>query len=190
MRVKRAAPGAARKSSGEMTMAATTGTTKRATKRTTKPGAPGAAAKRRQLRAHAEARIDEFLRSVGVKDPSEWTDDEGARRLFYGDVEGFAQVEFTDGVVTLTVAAQVMPLPSDQELIVPLMRELLESNPVFWGAPRFAIAGDLVWLGARHPVEELEDDDYGSEITRVMSLADDVAPDLKKRYGGTTRKRK
>lgn len=148
-----------------------------------------AALKRRTLKKHAEARIDEFLRSVGVKDPSEFTDEHGWRHLDYGSAEGFAFVDDEDNEVTFHVAATVMTLPSDKDLVVPLMRDVLEHNSMLWGAPHFSIVGSCLYASAGHQVRSMKDEDYGDYIHGVMTLADATGRRLLKKYGGTTRKR-
>ena len=147
------------------------------------------AAKHRKLRLHAEALIEQYLRVAGFKEPSDLKDG-GAYHLDTGEVEGFATVRTLEGDLVYTVAAEVLPLPSDQDLVVPLMRELLEINSWARGPVRLAIVGDSVWAGISDLVELMPDDDFGRYISATLGLAEGLAGDLKKKYGKTSRKRK
>ena len=148
-----------------------------------------AAARRRALKTHAENQIDDFLRQVGIKDPSECTSPQGWRELQYDSAEGFAFVQDEDGNVTFRVIAQIMPLPSDKELIVPLMRDLLEYNSLLLGASRFSIDGGSVYASAGQLVESIKDEAYADYINGVLIMAHTFTDDLMKWYGGTSRKR-
>jgi hypothetical protein len=147
------------------------------------------AAKHRKLRLHAEALIEQYLRVAGFKEPSDLKDG-GAYHLDTGEVEGFATVRTLEGDLVYTVAAEVLPLPSDKDLVVPLMRELLEINSWARGPVRLAIVGDSVWAGISDLVELMPDDDFGRYISATLGLAEGLAGDLTKKYGKTSRKRK
>lgn len=147
-------------------------------------------ARRKALRQQGEAKLDEALRGLGVEDPAEDADEDGWRHFAsVDDIEAFAFVDTTEPEVTLNVAAEMMPLPSDAELVVPLMRELLETNPLLAGPARLGIRGDSVYATFVDTVELMEDDDYRRALVAVATLASSVAPSLRKRYGGTTKKR-
>lgn len=163
---------------------------KKPAKKTAAAKARREASKRRVLKKHAEEQIDAFLRSMGAKDPADWTDEQGLRRFTVGEADGMASVDTVEGELEFNTVGVVMPLPSDKELVVPLMRELLESNYLLWGQPRFSIANDTVVVSATQAVDLMRDEDYGDYIHGVMTLADMAARDLRKKFGGTVRKRR
>lgn len=150
----------------------------------------GDTARRKTLRQHAEAKLDEALRSLGVANPAEDTDEDGWRHFASTeDIEAFAFVDTTDAEVTLNVAAELMPVPADPDLVVPLMRHLLEVNTFVAGPARLGIRGDTVFATAVERVELLDDDDYRRLLVAVATLASSVGPSLRKRFGGITKKR-
>lgn len=163
-------------------------TQRAASKRGPSDKARRAAAKHRKLRAHAEALIEEYLRDVGFKAPSDLKDG-GAYHLDTGEVGGFAAVRVLDGNLVFTVAAEVLPLPSDKDLVVPLMRELLEINSWARGPVRLAIVGDSVWAGISDLVELMPDEDFGRYVAATLGMAEGLAGELTKKYGKTSRKR-
>jgi hypothetical protein len=158
-------------------------------KPTSKVPSRRAATGRRALKKKAEAQIDAFLRDVGIKDPAEFTDDGGTRHLQYGSTDVMAFVQEENGLLTFSVLADVMPLPSDSDLVVPLMRELLELNCFVCDRARFGILAGSVCAVATNAVESMKDDQYADYIHGVMTLADGASGELQKKYGGTTRKR-
>src|SRR5687767_10134225 len=139
-----------------------------------------------ELRGAAEAQIDQFLRQVGVPDPADLTDEQGWRRIQLGSASGRAGVVESEGELYLQADAYVMPLPSDQELIVPLMRELLEINTHISGSERVGIGGEAVVAVSVRRVAELQSDDFARCITGVMALADNLDDQLMAKYGGTS----
>jgi hypothetical protein len=148
------------------------------------------ARQRRLVKAAAEASIDNFMRRVGISHPAQFTDEDGFRQLTYGSAQGLAFVEEEDDTIYLRAEAFVMRLPSDQDLILPLYRELLEMNLTMPGHSRFALRQDAVVVVALEEVALLRDDeDYEKQTHTVMAFADAVDADLTKRFGGTTRKR-
>ena len=147
------------------------------------------AAKRRKLRAHAEAQIEEYLRGVGFEKPSELKQ-AGRYDLDTGNAQGFATVQNLGGELTYLVAVRIMALPSDQELVVPLLRELVELNAEIMGPARVAIEGDAVFAGVQDVVELMPDPDFGRYIDATLGVAEDAMKRLSRKYGETTRKRK
>jgi len=147
-----------------------------------------AAAKLRKLRSHAETQVEEYLRGVGFEDPSELKD-RGSYLLDLGEVVGSATVQAIDGEMTYTVSAEVLPLPSDRELVVPLLRELLELNAEIRGPARLAVVGDTVFAGVQDPVELMPDPDFGRYIDATLGVAHGAMKRLVKKYGKTVRKR-
>jgi hypothetical protein len=104
-----------------------------------------------------------------------------------GSVRGRAGVLENGERLLLWAEADVCELPSDGDLIVPLMRELLERSAVCAPA-HFAIRGELVVLAfARDLAEGVPD--AGALIRQLMAQADGLDEALLERYGGTTRTR-
>jgi hypothetical protein len=143
-----------------------------------------------QVRQAAEAQIDAFLKMVGITNPAQFTDSGGWRYMSRGSVQGRAAILESGGELYLRVEAHVMPMPSDRDLILPLMRELLELNMQISGSARLGIDGDAVFVSNTHPVMELqESDDFAQMIHAAMAMADDLDDELLKKYGGTTQPR-
>ncbi len=137
------------------------------------------------LKKHAEEMIDAFMVKVGYN-PAERTDEAGWRYFTLGSAEGRAGAIEVDGNIFLRVEALVMPMPADKELILPLMRELLEINMSMSGPSRLGIKEDQVYTAVLYPVKALPDDDYATLIHWTMTLADQLDDGLIKKYGGTS----
>jgi hypothetical protein len=139
-----------------------------------------------ELRAQAEERLDAFLRSVGLE-PASLTDERGLRSFGIGSVRGRAGVLEAGDRLLLWAEAELCELPADGDMIVPLMRELLERNAVI--APsHFAIRNELVVLTvARDLADGIPD--AGTLINQLMAQADALDEGLLQRYGGTARRR-
>lgn len=152
-------------------------------------GKPQLAAERERLRTWACEQIDAFIRRTGMA-PEKFIDEDGWRWFEQGSATGFALVDEVDGEVYVQVAAGVMPLPADRDLIVPLMRELLELNTSILGSARFGIRNRRVHATVSAKVADLEAADFGVLINEVMALADAVDDDLAKKYGGSSKPRK
>jgi hypothetical protein len=146
-------------------------------------------AERARLRAWAGERLDAFMQKAGI-DPAQNTDSDGWRWFELGSAVGFAFVDEVGGEVILHVAAEVMPLPADRDLIVPLMRELLELNANIWGSARFGIRNRRIYACVAVPVADLDAEDFGVFINEVMALGDAMDDDLRKKYGGSTKERR
>jgi hypothetical protein len=143
-----------------------------------------------QVKKAAEAQIDEFMRQLGYKNPLEQTDEHGWRYLQVGSAEGRAGITESDGELFLRVEAKVMPnLPSDKELIVPLMRELLELNMDLSGSLRLGIRDEGVFATSTRPLMELRSNDFVQSVYSVMELADTLDDTLIQKYGGTAKRR-
>ena len=145
--------------------------------------------KRRQIKQAAEAQIDEFMRKVGYSNSAERTDEQGWRYLQLGSAEGRAGIVESEGELYLIAESPIMPLPSDKDLILPLMRELLELNMQIAGSVRLGIKGDAVFIAVARPVIELRGGDFAQCIHTVMSMADTLDNPLIEKYGGTTKRR-
>ncbi len=140
------------------------------------------------LKKQAEERIDAFMVKVGYN-PLDRTDEAGWRYFNLGSVEGRAGAIEVEGNIFLRVETLIMPMPSDKELILPLMRELLELNASMSGPARLGIKDDRVYTALLYPVKALHDDDYASMIHWTMTLADQLDDGLIKKYGGTALQR-
>jgi hypothetical protein len=151
---------------------------------------PASPADAKAIRRAVERQIDEFLKSVGSPDPAAVTDEHGWRHLEFGSVLGrVGVVELKDGALFLRAESRIMPLPSDGDLLVPLMRELLELN---FGMPvsgRIGIGGEAVWAEVMLDLSTVRPDAAAWCIQNVMSLADNVDDALKEKYGGTSKTR-
>ena len=136
-----------------------------------------------------EARIDDFLREIGLSDPRAVTDAEGWRTIRLGSTTGRAGVVTTEDGIYLRVEAAVMPLPSDRELILPLLRELAETNTGLVGPARLCLWEELVLVVTTYPMAALHEGAVGEAIMSVLALADKLDGRLEARYGGTTKPR-
>ncbi len=130
--------------------------------------------------------IDAFLTSVGIKDIPAITDEAGWRYLQLGSAEGRAGVVRDESGAYLRAESPVMPMPSDKDLILPLMRELLEMNLVIIGPVRFGIRSDSIFASLQYPVAGLNQEMVARCIHSVMSVADGIDEKMGERYGGTT----
>jgi hypothetical protein len=147
-------------------------------------------AHRKSLRAVGESLIDQFMSSVGYGNPAERTDENGWRHLQLESAEGIAGITENEGELYLHVEAIVMPLPSDKDLVQPLMREALEFNCTLPGACRIAIRGTHLIAAATENMRSLrKPEDYGHLVHLVMALANAIDDRLKERFGGTTKVR-
>jgi hypothetical protein len=140
------------------------------------------------FKAEAEAKIDAFMKLVGYNPPDR-TDETGWRYFTLGSADGRAAIVQMESDLYLRVEALVMAMPSDKELILPLMRELLNFNIDLSGPTRLGIDGDNIYTALLYPVKALADDEYGNMIHWTMSLADRLDDDLIKKYGGTSKTR-
>jgi hypothetical protein len=142
-----------------------------------------------QAKQAAEAKIDAYLKEVGITDPGRLIDEDGWRHFRMGSASGFAYIEVCNDDLYLNAAALVMPLPSDKDLIVPLMREILELNMLIAGTTKLGISEEMVFATAIRRVDDLQEDDIARCIHGVMSLADDLDDRLIEKYGGTSMQR-
>lgn len=146
---------------------------------------------RNKLKEATEAQIDAFMKKVGIPDPVNMTDEEGWRFFQLGSARGRAGVIESEEELYLQVEAPVMPLPSDNDLILPLMRELLELNLTIPLGGKIGISNETVVVAVIRLIKELlHEDDVAQSIHSVMSIADGIDDNLIKKYGGTTKKRK
>lgn len=142
-----------------------------------------------KLRRAAEAQIDQYFRQVGVPDPADLTDENGWRHIQLGSASGRAGIVESEGELYLQADAFVMAIPSDPELVVPLMRELLAINISIPGSERVGIGGESVIAVSVRRIMELQREDFARCIFGVMALADSLDDQLITKYGGTARER-
>ena len=142
-----------------------------------------------QIRRAAESQIDAFLRQMGVTDVAKVTDPDGWRYFTFGSADGRAAVLEHEGELYLHAEAVVMQLPSDKDLLLPLMRELLEFNLRVSGSARLGIVRDYVFVSIIQPVLQMRTEEFSRIIHMVMQLADDLDDKLIEKYGGTTKPR-
>lgn len=133
--------------------------------------------------------VDAFLKTVGYKNSDEITDPAGWRHIKLGSAAGRVGVVHDDSDLYLVVDAQVMPLPSDKELILPLMRELLEFNVGIPTPARVGIQEDVVVAALVRDLDDLQQSDIPKSIHCVMSLADRLDDALVEKYSGTAKAR-
>jgi len=145
-----------------------------------------AAAAHRNPRARAEECLDNALRRSRI---AVQTTENGWRHFSYRNVEGYAFVEREDRELVFTVLVEVMALPSDGALVIPLMRELLEGNAHVPGPARFAILRDRVIATTVAPVDSLAEEDYAGCVKSAAMAGRVVGGWLPRKYGVTTRKR-
>ena len=153
------------------------------------PSSPPPPPTNTQLKQAAESQIDAFMRKVGIADPSTMTDEDGWRFFNLGSAQGRAGVIESENELYFRAEAPIMPLPSDKDLILPLMRNLLELNTGIAGMASIGIANETVVVTVTRQVGDLRPDDFASCIHSVMSIADDLDDKLIEKYGGTSKKR-
>ncbi len=142
-----------------------------------------------QIKHAAESQIDAFLRQLGLNDVARLTDPDGWRYFTFGSADGRAAVVEHEGELFLHAEAVVMQLPSDKELLLPLMRELLEFNLRVAGAARLGIVRDYIFASIIQPVLQMRTEEFSHIIHLVMQLADDLDDKLIEKYGGTSKPR-
>jgi len=146
---------------------------------------------RQSLREIGQSIVDQFLMSVGYKDPAERTDENGWRHIQLESAEGIAGVTESEGELYLHAEAVIMPLPSDKDLVQPLMREALELNCTLPGACSLGIRGTHLIASATENLRTLRSPQaYGELIHLVMALANTIDDKMKQKYEGTTRVRR
>jgi hypothetical protein len=135
------------------------------------------------------ARLDATLRAAGIADPAAIRDAQGWVTLVLGTVSGRFTIVEAEQTVFLRAIVPIMDMPSDGDLILPLMRELLERNFGAAGPARLAIFGQAVVAAFAVPAVDLSEQDMRSVIDNVMWTARELDEPLHERYGGTSRTR-
>jgi hypothetical protein len=142
-----------------------------------------------ELKKKVENYIDSFMVKVGIKDPADQTDENGWRFFKVGSAIGKAGTIEVEDQVLFRVEAHLMSLPSDKDMILPLLRELLEINNYMLGECRFSISEEQIFAVVTYPAHVMEEDDIYRCIHNVMRTADNLDDALLKKYGGTSKKR-
>ncbi len=148
------------------------------------------AAKHGRTRRNAQKTIERHLRKWGM--PAELaTERDGWRYMMVGSAKGRVGIVEIADELFLHAEAILMPhLPSDRDLILPLMRELLEKNIVLPESAKFAIVDDTVIVVITRPLQDTSPDQIGRSIQAVMAVADSLDDGFLAKYGGTSKKRK
>ena len=133
--------------------------------------------------------IDAFLLKVGYKDIAERTDEHGWRYISLGSATGRAGAVVAGDQVLLRIEAPIMPLPSDKDLILPLLRELMELNLSIAGECRIGLIQEKIFAVITYPAHAMEETEIYRCIHTVMKTADDLDDLLEQKYGGTSKKR-
>ncbi|MCU0493303.1 MAG: YbjN domain-containing protein [Chloroflexaceae bacterium] len=133
------------------------------------------------------ALIDRFLNSVGLENIT--TDEQGWRHFGMGSVAGRATAVELNETWYMRVEAHVLPLPADGDLIVPLMRELLELNHDLAYRGSFSLAGNDIFVVALLHADDATETTVGRYIHDALALADAADNRLSSKYGGTSKKR-
>lgn len=141
----------------------------------------------RKMKLQAEVMMDDFLKKAGVEDPAQSVDAQGFRHFRVGSAQGMAAIREMEDTLVLHVAAHLMPLPSDRDLILPLMRELLAFNAGLPGEARFCLMDEEVVASALLPLVDLSPQDFARCFYSVMQAADTLDDQLRKKYGGSSR---
>lgn len=152
------------------------------------PGAVGAA-KHAKMSAAAHKTIEQHLRKWGF--PKELAAErDGWHYVKVGSAKGRVGIIQMGGEPFLHAEGVLMPrLPSDGDLIVPLMRELLERNVVLPESAKFGIINDSVLVVITRPLQDLSGEQIGRSIAAVMAVADGLDDGFLEKYGGTSKKR-
>lgn len=142
----------------------------------------------KKRKREVEGYIDAFLLSIGV--PELALNNDGPRIIEKGSAVGQASVVELEGDLYFAVQAPVMTLPSDKDLLLPLMRELLEYNGTSITPAQLGISGQSVKVSIIRQADGLTIDDVSAFIYHVMCVADDLDDQLIEKYGGTSKERK
>jgi hypothetical protein len=142
----------------------------------------------RALKAHVEECLDQVLKSGGIENPADVTES-GVRWFTTNTVEAFAYTEMDEGDVLLRVVSEIMPVPSDRDLNLVLMRQLLELNAEALGGARFAISGSDVYASVAELADGMPDAQVQRHVKSVITLAEVFGPGLRRRFRKTARKR-
>jgi hypothetical protein len=116
------------------------------------------------------------------------TDEKGWRFFKLGFAEGRAGIVESENELYFHAETLIMPLPSDRDLILPLMRKLHEINHGISGTASIGIENENIVVTVTRQVGDLRPDDFSCCIDSVMSIADNLDDKLIEQYGGTSKK--
>ena len=134
--------------------------------------------------------IERYLTANDIPRPEKVHEEDGWHYLLLGSALGRVGSIESDGDLYLHADAVVMKkLPSDQDLMVPLMRGLLELNARLAESVRLCIAGDAVLVMAHRRLTDLSEKDVRESIEAVMAPADGLDDSFAARNSGTSRRR-
>ena len=146
--------------------------------------------RKQRLRRDVDRHIERHLKALGVPRPAGAKQTDGWHFIVLGSAPGRVGVVESGGDLYLHAEALIMDkLPSDQDLMLPLMRELLEMNATLPEAVRLVIANDCVLAMVNRRVASLSDAEVANSIDSVMAIADGLDDGFKAKYGGSSRKR-
>lgn len=140
-----------------------------------------------RVRAMTEEHILAFLASVGLVDIP--VEQGGWRHIRLGSAGGRVGIIEWHDEIYLQVESYIMDMPSDRDLIVPLMRELLELNYLALVPARASIIDDKVFVTLSWPASVLDENGVADCIHAGMSIADEVDDELIRKYDRTVRAR-
>ncbi len=136
-----------------------------------------------------ESEIDDYMREIGISNPERYTNEDGWRIFQRGSASIFVGVRILDDYVVLMGLSKIMDLPSDKDLILPLMRELLELNVALPNEGRFGIKDNNVIITVSKFIAEYGENMVPFCLDLISKIADDYDDYLIQKYGGTSRKR-
>lgn len=143
-----------------------------------------------EIKRGLENEIDNFMRGIGISNPRQFTNENGWRVLKRGSALIFVGVTIDDDIVSLRAFSKIMDLPSDKELILPLMRELLEINTVLPNECRFAISNNSVIATTSKWINDYDESLIPLCLHVISRIADDYDDYFIEKYGGTSKSRK
>jgi len=134
--------------------------------------------------------IESYLTAKGVPRPEKVHEDDGWHFLILGSARGPVGFVEDGGDLYLHIDALLMDkLPSDQDLMLPLMRELLELNASLPDPIRLVIANEMVFVMASRRLTDLSKSEVQTSIETVMAIADGLDDKFMAKYSGTSRRR-
>jgi len=135
--------------------------------------------------------IESYLTAKGVPRPVKVHEDDGWHFLILGSARGRVGFVEEAGDLYLHVDALLLDkLPSDQDLMLALMRELLELNASLPDAIRLVIANEMVFVMASRRLTDLSKSEVQESIESVMAIADALDNTFIEKYARTSRQRK
>jgi len=143
-----------------------------------------------KIKLGVESEIDDFMRGIGISNPDRFTDEDGWRVLKRGSAFIIVGATIDKNFVTLRAFSKIMDLPSDKDLILPLMRELLEINAILPNECRFAIQDNSVLVTVSKLITEYSKTLIPLSLSLISNIADDYDDYLINKYGGTTKQRR